>query len=114
MGGGAAGAVSPSPATARRTSRSGARRRRKGASVEDLTLSEFQPRPTLVSEQHQVPRARFPAIDAHNHLGRWLTSGGAWGVPDVEELIGVMDACNIAAIVNLDGMWGDELEANLD
>ena len=25
-----------------------------------------------------------------------------------------MDACNVAAIVNLDGMWGDELEANLD
>jgi predicted TIM-barrel fold metal-dependent hydrolase len=26
----------------------------------------------------------------------------------------VLDACNIRTIINLDGMWGDELEANLD
>jgi predicted TIM-barrel fold metal-dependent hydrolase len=25
----------------------------------------------------------------------------------------VMDACNVRSVVNLDGMWGDELEANL-
>ncbi len=34
--------------------------------------------------------------------------------PAATEIIDVMDRCNISAIVNLDGMWGDELEANLD
>jgi predicted TIM-barrel fold metal-dependent hydrolase len=34
-------------------------------------------------------------------------------VRDVQALIGAMDACNLQAIVNLDGMWGDELDANL-
>lgn len=52
-------------------------------------------------------------VDAHNHLGRWLSDYGSWSAPDVEGLVDVMDACNVAAIVNLDGMWGDELEANL-
>jgi hypothetical protein len=61
-----------------------------------------------------VPQARFPAVDAHNHLGRWLTPDGGWAVSDVDALLAAMDAANVEAIVNLDGRWGDELEANLD
>lgn len=71
---------------------------------------------------------RPPLIDAHNHLGRWLgadggwvpadLAGGApglpWTVPDVGALLELMDAGGIAAIVNLDGRWDAELEANLD
>ena len=62
----------------------------------------------------EVPRARFPAVDAHNHLGRWLTPDGDWSVPDVGALLADMERRNIAAIVNLDGMWGEELRANLE
>ena len=80
----------------------------------DLPLSAYAPRPMLVVEQHEVERARFPAIDAHNHLGRWLTPDHTWTVPDVAATLQTLDACNIRTIVNLDGMWGDELEANLD
>jgi predicted TIM-barrel fold metal-dependent hydrolase len=57
-------------------------------------------------------------IDAHNHLGRWLSSWvgrpGEWVVEDVGELVALMDDNGVEAIVNLDGRWGDELEANLD
>src|SRR5262249_60105980 len=53
-----------------------------------------------------------PMIDGHTHLGRWLT--GTWSVPDVGTLVATMDELGIEAIVNLDGMWGDELDANLD
>ncbi len=80
----------------------------------DPTLSEYAPRPMLVVDHHEVTRARHRAIDAHNHLGRWLTPDKSWMVPDVDALLGVLDACNIETIVNLDGMWGEELEANLD
>lgn len=80
----------------------------------DLRLVDFAPRPRLVVPQHPVTRARFPAIDAHNHLGRWLTPNHDWVIPDVGILMSVLDQCNITTIVNLDGMWGDELEANLD
>lgn len=70
-----------------------------------------------VRESH-LPRAALPAIDAHNHLGRWLSSwvgrDGDWAVADVGALLALMEAVNVAAIVNLDGRWGAELEANLD
>jgi predicted TIM-barrel fold metal-dependent hydrolase len=74
------------------------------------SIEEYLPRAALVVPAHEVTRARFPAIDAHNHLGRWLVDD----FPSVAETLGVMDRCNIRAVVNLDGMWGDELEANLD
>ena len=53
-------------------------------------------------------------MDAHNHLGRWLTPDGGWAAGDVGALLADMDAANVDAIVNLDGRWGDELQANLD
>jgi predicted TIM-barrel fold metal-dependent hydrolase len=77
-----------------------------------LRLREFRPVAALRTAEHLVPRARFPAIDAHNHLGRWLTSD--WAAHDVGALLDVMDAANVSAIVNLDGMRGEELQANLD
>jgi predicted TIM-barrel fold metal-dependent hydrolase len=85
----------------------------------ELRLADWRPEPKLVVEQRVVERARFPAVDAHNHLGRWLSpwlglGEDAWVVPDVGALLALMDAVNLRAIVNLDGRWGSELEANLD
>jgi predicted TIM-barrel fold metal-dependent hydrolase len=85
----------------------------------DRRLRDWRPEAKVVLPSHRVDRARFPAVDAHNHLGRWLSAwiGGdadAWTVPDVGELLQLMDACNVSAIVNLDGRWGDDLEANLE
>jgi predicted TIM-barrel fold metal-dependent hydrolase len=80
----------------------------------ELPLHAFRPRPRLRVAEHDVPRARFPAVDAHNHLGRWLAREGEWAVPDVGELLALMDGCNLRAIINLDGGWGEELERNLD
>jgi predicted TIM-barrel fold metal-dependent hydrolase len=80
--------------------------------LRDLPLREYRPRSSLRVAAHEVPRAAFPVVDAHNHLGRWLTED--WSAPDVGELLAVMDDCGVRTIVNLDGMWGDELRANLD
>ncbi|GAA2256823.1 hypothetical protein GCM10010402_10300 [Actinomadura luteofluorescens] len=77
-----------------------------------MELSEYRPRPRLRVPGSRVPRAAFPAVDAHNHLGRWLTGG--WSVPDVGGLLALMEECGVRAVVNLDGRWGEELEANLD
>ncbi|GGM38393.1 amidohydrolase family protein [Promicromonospora citrea] len=80
--------------------------------VPDLRLVEWAPRPQVSVPVTRVPRAAVPAVDVHNHLGRWLTPD--WCAPDVDALLALMDAANIATVVNLDGLWGDELEANLD
>ena len=87
---------------------------KEAEAADDLRLADFAPRSRLVVPEHQVTRARFPAIDAHNHLGRWLSSDHDWMVPDPAAMFAVLDACNISGIVNLDGMWEDELEENLD
>ena len=77
-----------------------------------LPLRDFVPEPTLVVPEHHPQRSVVPAVDVHNHLGRWHR--GDWTVPSVPELVRVMDECNVATIVNLDGCWGEELEANLE
>ncbi len=77
----------------------------EGGSLRDLRLRDYRPRSRLRVPEHRVERPRFPAIDAHNHLGTWLTAGSAW--PDLDELLAVMDASGVRAIVNLDGRWGD-------
>ncbi|MEZ0446979.1 amidohydrolase family protein [Cellulomonas sp. ICMP 17802] len=78
-----------------------------------LRLADWQPRSRLAAATTRVERSAVACIDVHNHLGRWLTPPG-WTAPSVDELLALMDRRNVAAIVNLDGMHGDELEANLD
>jgi predicted TIM-barrel fold metal-dependent hydrolase len=80
----------------------------------NVRLLDYRPRSMLRAPAHEVRRARFPAVDAHNHLGRWLSEVGGWVVEDVDALLGVLEASNVDAVVNLDGRWGDELEDNLD
>lgn len=58
-----------------------------------------------------APRRRV--IDAHNHLGRWLSPTHDWVVPDVGVFVALMAECHVSHVVNLDGRWGDELDANL-
>jgi hypothetical protein len=77
-------------------------------------LHRYEPELTLRLPAHPVEKARFPAIDAHNHLGRWLDRRGNWMAPDVSLLMTYLESCNIRGVVNLDGRWGQELEANLD
>lgn len=52
-------------------------------------------------------------IDAHNHLGRWLSPTGDWLVDDVDALVSMLDTVGVDAVVNLDGRWGDELVENV-
>ncbi len=81
--------------------------------MRDLPLRAYRPRQMVRRTLTELTaRPPSPLIDAHNHLGRWLT--GTWSVPDVGELVALMDQLGVEAIVNLDGMWGDELDANLD
>ena len=84
------------------------------AGANDLKLRDYLPRPALRVAEQRVERAARAAVDVHNHLGRWLTEDGDWAVTDVPRLLADMDAANLRAIVNLDGRWGDELEANLE
>jgi predicted TIM-barrel fold metal-dependent hydrolase len=84
----------------------------------ELKLRDARPVPAVRLPVTRVVRSAVAAIDAHNHLGRWLShwvrGDDDWVVQDVGALLALMDEVNVRAIVNLDGRWGAELEANLD
>lgn len=72
-----------------------------------MQLSEFIPRPALVTPETRVEQPRFPVIDAHNHLGPEF--GGGWENRPVAELLAAMDAARVQVLVDLDGGWGEEI-----
>src|SRR5258706_16371092 len=57
----------------------------------DLPLGDYHPRSMLVVPTHDVRRARFPAIDYHNHLD----------AQDPKAVLEIMDECGIEAVVNI-------------
>jgi uncharacterized protein len=77
-----------------------------------LLLKDFDPKSMLHVEAHDVPRAKFPVIDVHNHVN---DPGGIHGeeIPPAE-LVRRMNRANVQKIVILTGMWGDKLQGVLD
>ena len=51
---------------------------------DELFAKDYQPRSELVVPEHHVPRARFPVIDAHNHVSY---SGFGWERQDMEQTL---------------------------
>lgn len=78
-----------------------------------LRLVDWRPRPQLVVPVTEVATPSVTCIDAHNHLGRWLSADGDWIIRDVDALLTLMDDHHVEAVVNLDGRWGAELDANV-
>ena len=77
-----------------------------------LLLKDFEPKSMLHAAVHEVPRAKFPVIDVHNHVN---DPGGNHGEPIAPaEVVRRMDAANVQKIVILTGMWGDKLQGLLD
>ena len=82
------------------------------AKKKTLLLKDFDPKPMLHTQTHEVPRAKFPVIDIHNHVN---DAGGVHGeeIPPAE-VIRRMDRANVQTIVILTGMWGDKLQGVID
>jgi predicted TIM-barrel fold metal-dependent hydrolase len=72
-----------------------------------MDLEHYFPESKLVVPQSEVLKPRFPAIDAHNHLGEEF--GGGWETQPFEELIALLDEAGIVRYVDLDGGWGEEI-----
>lgn len=62
--------------------------------VDEILLKEFRPKSLLNLAEHVPETARFPVVDAHNHL---------FGDLSAEELIEVMDAVGLKVWVNVTG-----------
>jgi predicted TIM-barrel fold metal-dependent hydrolase len=71
--------------------------------MDELLLKDYRPKCLLNVPAHIPPKARFPVIDAHNHL---------FGELPPEKLIEVMDAVGVKVWVNVTGNTTMPLENN--
>ena len=78
-----------------------------GNTSTDLLLREYKPRSQLKVKETQISHPRFPAIDAHNHLGS--TFGGHWYDHPISDLLNVLDVADVQVLVDLDGGWGEDI-----
>src|SRR5262249_30921588 len=86
---------------------------RSGASPADdeLRLRDFKPRSMLKVPVHEIARARYAAIDFHNHVGDAQEAASA---PSPSDLVAMMDRLNLGRIVILTGAWGERLQKVFD
>ena len=66
-------------------------------------MEKWEPRSTLLTKEHLVPRSRFPSVDVHSHH-RSSTSAER-----LDQIFREMDALNLSVLVNLSGGCGDRL-----
>ena len=72
-----------------------------------MLLENFRPQSKLVVKQTRVTRAKFPVIDAHNHLGELF--GGGWDKKPLPELLDLLDEAGIAHYIDFDGGRGEDI-----
>lgn len=70
-----------------------------------VTVDAFRPKFMVRVKSTEVPQARYPAIDTHNHFSDRYR---------VEQVLDQMDQCNVAVFVDLSGMNGDRLKKRLE
>jgi predicted TIM-barrel fold metal-dependent hydrolase len=71
--------------------------------AQGLPLRDYAPASMLKVAGHTVPRAKFAAVDFHNHID----------MAAPEQLLTLMDGTNLATIVNFTGGFGETLRAQL-
>ena len=82
--------------------------RQRGPSLPPPTIVEYQPTSTLVVPEHEVPRAKFPAVDFHGHPPN-LSSAEA-----VDEVVAAMDDLNLQVMVQARPSSGQRLISQIE
>jgi len=79
--------------------------------VTRLFVEDYVPIPEVVVPEHPVPYAKFPVVDAHNHI----PMAGPHPFPlDLDQIVRGLDYVNVKTVINLSGGWGDTLKINLE
>lgn len=72
-----------------------------------MDLTQFKPRPCLVTKETVIERPKFPVVDAHNHLGEY--GGDAIHKFTLSQLCDRLDEAGVSHYVDLDGGWGEAI-----
>jgi predicted TIM-barrel fold metal-dependent hydrolase len=70
------------------------------------SIVDYRPRNTLRVPEHKVPKAKFPAIDYHAHVGGYLGSADR-----LDSLRIYMEQLNLGMMVVADNISGDRLKS---
>lgn len=76
-----------------------------------LLAQDYMPISELVTPEHPTPRAKFPVVDAHNHIPM---AGPRPFRYDLDEIVRGLDYANVRTVINLSGGWGDTFKINLE
>ena len=71
------------------------------------SILDYRPRTTLVTAEHKVPKAKFPAVDVHGHPGN-VASAEA-----INRVIGFMDSLNIKVMLVAENVSGQRLASTM-
>ena len=78
--------------------------------LKNIRLIDYHPKAMLTVKETKIEKAKFPVIDAHNHLRRDVVNTDT----DISEFVKIMDDCNVAIVVDLDGYPGGQFEKSLE
>jgi len=68
------------------------------------SILDYRPRSTLVTEEHLVPKAKYPAVDVHGH------AVGSLGTPErLAEFVSILDSIGVGVYISADNSSGSRL-----
>ncbi|HXT71817.1 MAG TPA: amidohydrolase family protein [Vicinamibacterales bacterium] len=73
------------------------------------SIVDYRPKTTLVTEEHLVPKAKFPAVDVHGHAGGNIATPEA-----LAAFVAKLDAVGVGVYVSADNTSGARLTQTLD
>lgn len=72
------------------------------------SIVDYRPHSTLVTAEHKVPKAKYPAIDYHAHIQEFLRSAEA-----LERLGPIIDSLGVKTMYAADVVSGDRLKTEV-
>jgi hypothetical protein len=79
-----------------------------------MLLSEYDPVSMQRTSMHEVLKPRFPAFDAHIHIGALQMDEDFETPVDVGDMVGRLRDAGITGVINLKIFWGEPLERHLE
>ena len=82
--------------------------------AKSVSLNEYRPRSELVVERKAVTKPKFPVIDMHTHFGPLVLGENYTERYDTAREVERFRAAGIKRVVNLELVWGAELDRLLE
>lgn len=81
--------------------------------MKELLLKNYQPKSQCVVSETSIEKAKFSVIDIHEHLGKLVLGHNYNELYNLNDYQKELEALNIKHVVNLDGVWGEDMDRML-